>query len=79
MYYHTEVSIISEVCIILGHDGQELRKSIDSKIGTANETVAVLAELGLLVNVPMKGKIGQNFCHFASTEDPKMGEKFQSW
>ena len=70
---------LTEVDIILGQDGYELQKALDYKIGTRCEPAAVLTELGWVVSGPMKGKRGQNVCHFAFTGDVKMAENIQSW
>ena len=52
---------------------------IDFKIGTRNEPLAVLTELGGVVSRPMTGKRRQNAFHFAFTEDLKVAENIQTW
>ena len=53
-----------EVGTLLGQDSYELQKELGFKIGTISEHVAVLTQLGLVVNELMKGEKEQNVCHF---------------
>ena len=66
-----------EVRVIQGQDAYEQQKALDYKIGTWSEYVEVLAEIGWVVSGLMKTKSGQNFCHFACTEDVKIAENIQ--
>ena len=68
-----------EIGIILGQDAYKIRRPLDYKIGIQSQPFAVLTELGWLVSGPMTGKKSQKVCHFASTEDVKVAENFQSW
>ena len=62
--------------IILGQVAYEIQRPLDYKIGTRSEPFVVLTELGWVVCGPMTGKKNQSVCHFASTEDVKVAEKY---
>ena len=70
---------LMEVGIILGQDAYELQRPLDYKIGTRSEPFAVLTKLGWVVSGHMTGKRTQSICHFAITEDVKVGENIQTW
>ena len=53
-----------EIGIIIGQDAYEIQRPLYYKIGTRNELLAVLTELGWVVSGPMTGKRRQNVCHF---------------
>ena len=68
-----------EVGTLLGQDAYKLQRPLDYKIGTQSESFAVLTELGRVVSGPLTGKIRQNVCHFAFTEDVNVAENIQTW